>query len=75
MNAKFIIGIILAGLGGVFIIQNVTVYELRFLFWPLSMSKALFMILSVGIIPGWLLNGSFNSRKSRSQDKRGAFTG
>jgi uncharacterized integral membrane protein len=77
MNAKLIIGIILAGLGVVFIIQNVTVLELRFLFWTMSMSRALFMfmILSVGIILGWLLNGSFSNRKSRSQDKKDALTG
>lgn len=77
MNAKLIIGLILAGLGVVFIIQNVTVLEMRFLSWNLSMSRALFMfmILSVGIILGWLLNGSFSSRKSRSQDKKCALPG
>jgi uncharacterized integral membrane protein len=66
MNFKLIFGLILVGLAVVFIIQNATVAELRFLFWTLSMSRALlmFLILSVGIILGWLLHGSVNRRKS-----------
>ncbi|MCF8050066.1 MAG: LapA family protein [Desulfobacterales bacterium] len=65
MNAKLIFGMILAGLAVVFVIQNVAVMELRFLFWTLSMSGALlmFLILSVGIFLGWLLHGSFRRRK------------
>jgi lipopolysaccharide assembly protein A len=74
MNAKLIIGIILAGLAAIFIIQNVTVVDMRFLFWTLSMSRALlmFLILSVGIILGWLLHGSFSRRKSGTRVKRDA---
>jgi lipopolysaccharide assembly protein A len=72
MNAKLIIGIILAGLAAIFIIQNVTVVDMRFLFWTLSMSRALlmFLILSVGIILGWLLHGSFSKRKSGTRANR-----
>ena len=57
MNAKLIASLILAGLAVVFIIQNVAVVELKFLFWTLSMSGTLliFLILSVGTILGWLL--------------------
>ncbi|RJQ81280.1 MAG: LapA family protein [Desulfobacteraceae bacterium] len=71
MNAKLIIGLILAFMVILFTIQNVTVMELRFLFWTLSMSRSLFMflILSVGIILGWLLHGGFNRRKNMTQDK------
>jgi uncharacterized integral membrane protein len=71
MNLKLIIGIILAATAGLFMIQNVTVMELRFLFWTLSMSRSLFMflILSVGIILGWLLHGSLNRRKSTTRSK------
>lgn len=73
MNAKLIFGMILAGLAVVFIIQNVAVMELRFLFWKLSMSGALlmFLILSAGIFLGWLLHGSFSRRKSRTPKKQG----
>ena len=66
MNAKLILGIILAGMASVFIIQNVTSVDLTFLFWTLSMSRALLMllILSLGIILGWMLHGSFRRIKS-----------
>ncbi len=66
MNAKLIIGIILAGMAAVFIIQNVTSVDLTFLFWTLSMSRALLMllILSLGIILGWMLHASFRRIKS-----------
>jgi len=63
MNFKLILGLILAGLAVLFIIQNVTTVDLTFLFWTLSMSRALlmFLILSTGIILGWLLH-SFAKR-------------
>ena len=66
MNAKLILCIILAGMAAVFIIQNVTSVDLTFLFWTLSMSRALLMllILSLGFILGWLLHG--NSRRIKT---------
>jgi uncharacterized integral membrane protein len=74
MKPKLIIGAILAGLTIVFIIQNVAVMELRFLFWTLSMSGALlmFFILSAGILLGWLLHGSFSRRKGNAHDEQNA---
>jgi uncharacterized integral membrane protein len=70
MNAKLITGILLAGLAVVFLLQNITVIDMRFLFWKLSMSRAIWMvmILMAGILLGWLLRGSFNRRKSRGHD-------
>ena len=61
MNYKLILGIVLAGMAVLFLIQNVTAVDLTFLFWTLSMSRALlmFLILSVGIFLGWLLHSSF----------------
>ena len=66
MNFKLILSIVMAGMAVLFIIQNVTVVELKFLFWTLSMSKALFMslILSTGIIMGWLLHSYFKRLKT-----------
>jgi putative membrane protein len=66
MNLKLVLGIILAGMAAVFIIQNVTSVNLTFLFWTLSMSRALlmFLILSLGFILGWLLHGSFRRMKT-----------
>jgi len=58
MNAKLIICLILAGLVVIFIIQNVTVIDIRFLFWTLSMSRALlmFFVLAIGVVIGWSLH-------------------
>ena len=66
MNAKLILGIILAGMAAIFIIQNVTSVDLTFLFWTLSMSRALLMllILSLGFILGWLMHGNFRRIKT-----------
>jgi len=54
-------GITLAVLVIIFVIQNTVVVDIRFLFWTLSMSRALmiFAILAVGIAIGWLLHGHF----------------
>jgi len=66
MNAKLILGIILAGMAAVFIIQNVTSVDSTFLFWTVSMSRALLMllILSLGFILGWLLHSNFRRIKT-----------
>ena len=66
MNIKMIISLVLAGLAVIFIIQNVTVVEVRFLFWTLPLSRALliFLALAIGIIVGWTL-------RSLSQSYRG----
>ena len=66
MNFKLILSIVMAGMAVLFIIQNVTVVDLKFLFWTLSMSRALFMflILSTGIIMGWLLHSYFKRLKT-----------
>jgi len=65
MNAKLVVCLILAGLVVLFIVQNVTVIEVRFLFWTLSMSRALlmFFILAIGIIVGWFLHSLSASRR------------
>ncbi len=76
MKPKFIIGAILAVLAALFIMQNVTVMDLRFLFWTLSMSGGLlmFLILAVGIVLGWLLHGSFSRRKTHSNARKNDVT-
>ncbi len=58
MNTKLVISLILAGLAVLFIIQNVTVVDIRFLFWTLSMSRALlmFFLLAIGVVIGWSLH-------------------
>jgi len=65
MNAKLISCLILAGLVVIFIIQNVTVIDIRFLFWTLSMSRALlmFFVLAIGVVIGWSLHSLSVSRR------------
>jgi putative membrane protein len=56
MNVKLILSLILVGLAVIFIIQNVAVVEIQFLFWTMSMSRALFMffLLAIGLLTGWV---------------------
>ncbi len=65
MNAKLIISLILVALALLFIIQNITVVDVSFLFWTLSMSRALWMffILVIGIILGWSIHSLYFSRR------------
>ena len=65
MNFKLVLSLILTGLAVLFIIQNVAVAEIRFLFWTLSMSRSLlmFFILAIGIVLGWLLHGFMMHRR------------
>jgi putative membrane protein len=65
MKYKLILSIVMAGMAVLFIIQNVPSVEVTFLFWTLSMSRALLMslILSIGIILGWLLHSYFKRLK------------
>ncbi|MBW1926716.1 MAG: LapA family protein [Deltaproteobacteria bacterium] len=67
MNYKLIFNLVLVGLLVIFIIQNVAVVEIRFLFWKVSMSRSImiFLVLAVGIITGWMLRSRFGSEKSR----------
>ena len=52
-----IIFICLIGLVVIFVLQNTQVVDVRFLFWTISMSRALmiFGTLVIGLIGGWLL--------------------
>ena len=61
MNAKLTAVFILIALALIFLIQNTIVVDLRFLFWTLSMSRALlFILLSLlGATLGWFLHGHF----------------
>jgi len=67
MNSKLIVTLILIGLAVTFIIQNVAVVEIHFLFWKLSMSRSLFMffLLAIGIIAGWLGHSYFDRHKKQ----------
>ena len=53
-----IVFICLIGLVIIFVLQNTQVVEVRFLFWTISMSRALILFgtLAIGLIGGWLLS-------------------
>lgn len=58
MNLKLVTIITLLVLAGIFVIQNTEVVELHFLFWTMTMSRALMFVLLVfiGVAIGWLLH-------------------
>ena len=59
MNYKMTIVLIFSTLAVLFVIQNVTVVEVKFLFWSLQMSRSLliFILLAIGFIIGWFMHG------------------
>ena len=65
LQTKLIVTLVLVGLAVVFIVQNAAVVDIRFLFWKMSMSRALFMffMLAVGIVTGWILHSYFLHKK------------
>ncbi|HEY9052150.1 MAG TPA: LapA family protein [Gammaproteobacteria bacterium] len=65
MNIKLISILILLGLVVLFIIQNVAVVEIQFLFWSISISRSLlmFLVLAIGMIIGWFLHSHFKHRR------------
>ena len=52
-----IIFICLIGVVAIFVLQNTQVVEVRFLFWTVSMSRALMLFgtLAIGLVGGWLM--------------------
>jgi lipopolysaccharide assembly protein A len=68
MGYKLVLILVLSGLAVLFIIQNVVVVEVRFLFWSLEMSRSLlmFFLIAIGMIIGWVLHSFFMHRKNRS---------
>ncbi len=64
MHFKLVLSLVLTGTVVLFVIQNVSVVEISFLFWTFAMSRALliFFVLAIGIVVGWLLHGFFLHR-------------
>lgn len=65
MNYKMVIILILVFLAVLFIIQNVALVEVQFLFWSIQMSRSLlmFLLVAIGIIIGWFLHSFFKHRR------------
>ena len=69
MHFKLILSLILAGLAVLFVVQNVAVVEVRFLFWGLHMTLSLliFLLFAGGLIVGWLLHSYWAYRRKASE--------
>jgi putative membrane protein len=69
MNLKMLFILILAGLAVLFIIQNVAIVEIQFLFWAIQMPRSLliFLLLAIGVIIGWFLHFYIKHREDESQ--------
>jgi len=68
MNFKLTVIIILASIGAIFLTQNISAVEVSFLFWSISMSRALliFFTLVIGFILGWFLHSYLSYRKEKA---------
>lgn len=69
MNFKIISVMVLAVLALVFVAQNIDVVTVSFLFWEISMSRAvlLFFSLLIGFIIGWFLHSYLAYRKDKRE--------
>lgn len=72
MNTKLLITLFLIALAAIFIVQNVEVVEVRFLFWKMAMSRALMFVFLVliGVATGWLLRGHMLHRNQPKEPKK-----
>lgn len=62
MKTKMIVTGVLAFMVLVFLLQNTAIVSIQFLFWSVSMSRSLLILLfiGVGVVIGWLLSGYLN---------------
>ena len=60
--------LVLIVLASVFLIQNTQVVEINILFWSISMSSAIMvvMLLVIGILIGWFLNSYLSNKKEKA---------
>lgn len=67
MKYKLISGIVLFFIIVIFIIQNAATVEIHLIFWTVSISRVLLMliILLFGIVIGWILNSYFKHVKNK----------
>lgn len=65
MNIRLYTGITLLVLVVIFIVQNATAVDIRFLIWKVTMSRSLIIliVLATGIAIGWISAAHFNRKK------------
>ena len=69
MNFKITLVVILVCLALIFVAQNIDIVTVSFLFWEISMSRAVLLIFSllIGFITGWFLNSYLAYRKDKKE--------
>jgi len=68
MHVKKILILTLSGLTLLFIVQNLAIVEVQFLFWSFALPRValLSVIFAVGVLTGWLLSSYLtHSREER----------
>jgi uncharacterized integral membrane protein len=68
MGFSLFLVLALSGATIIFVSQNVAVVDVNFLFWTISMSRALLLIftLVIGFLLGWFLHAYLSFRRARS---------
>ena len=66
---KMFLGITLLLLVVLFTIQNVAVVEIQFLLWGFAISRSLliFVVLSIGILIGWVMRAIAHDAKNNKE--------
>lgn len=65
MSFKKTLSYLLSGIALIFIVQNMAMTEVRFLFWSFALPLALFLpvMLIIGFVAGWLWHTPGNDEK------------
>lgn len=69
VNIKLVLALVLASCVVIFIVQNVTVVEVSFLFWTIALSRSLLIFFSfiLGLAVGWFLHTYVMYRRSQKE--------
>ncbi len=69
MNFNITLVVMLAVLALIFVLQNIPAVSVSFLFWDISMSRAvlIFFSLLIGFVIGWFLNSYLSYRKDKKE--------
>lgn len=67
---KLSASLVLIVLATIFLIQNTQVVQINILFWPIAMSASIMvvMLLVIGILIGWFLNGYLSNKKNKDSN-------
>jgi uncharacterized integral membrane protein len=69
---RFILGIIFGIIAIIFIVQNIQTVDVTFLAWTLTMSRALMLliILGIGFVLGWAVCGIGQRRRRLEKERK-----